>query len=283
MDEPPVLVANNAPRFVGIPSNYRIGENREFVGSIRASDRDSQDSITGYRVSDGDDRLLFEINSLGTLSFKVAPDYENPSDNGGNNWYDVVVEATSGVGSRELIATKRITIEVTNVVETVVPKPDLILNRIHVSTDPVVIGFTVTASVTIRNEGAATARNFETKLYLVQDGDPQTLYLGRIRTSSLDADDGTTVTFATALPSNKGIVPSGAHYWFLAKVDPDDIVEESDDHPPYHNNITTRKMAIYAACSSDEGTQCSTYMPCCTDQGVSCIGGSCTYDEDDPW
>ena len=101
-------------------------------------------------------------------------------------------------------------------------------------------------TVVIRNEGDANAGSFETKLYLIQYQNPTKLFLGRISTRSLNADDGTTIRFTTALPSNVGIVPSVNRYWFLAEVDPDDHVEESDDHPIYRNDITTSTKAIYA-------------------------------------
>src|SRR5439155_14233048 len=40
----------------------------------------------------------FSISPAGVLSFNAAPDYENPTDVGGDNVYDVTVTASDGSG-----------------------------------------------------------------------------------------------------------------------------------------------------------------------------------------
>ena len=60
----------------------------------------------------GTDAGWFDIDaSTGDVTFKTAPDYENPKDAGGNNVYDVTVIATDG-GS--LTGTKNVAITVTD-------------------------------------------------------------------------------------------------------------------------------------------------------------------------
>ena len=88
-----------------------------------ASDRDTQDSVTGYRVSGGVDSARFTITKRGVLSFVSAPDYEAPADNGGDNVYNLVVTATSGTGGRVRIATQSITVTVNDIVEGPVSPP----------------------------------------------------------------------------------------------------------------------------------------------------------------
>ena len=44
----------------------------------------------------GVDRQAFEINSSGELRFAVPPDYESPTDQGGDNGYDLLVQASDG-------------------------------------------------------------------------------------------------------------------------------------------------------------------------------------------
>jgi hypothetical protein len=44
---------------------------------------------------------LFNINSsTGAVTFKTAPNYENPTDAGGNNVYDITVTASDGILGR---------------------------------------------------------------------------------------------------------------------------------------------------------------------------------------
>ena len=91
------VVVNIDPVFTS-SSSFLVNENSYDVGSLVASDSDSQDSVTGYSVSDGVDRSLFSVTSGGVLTFNSAPDYEVPSDSGGNNVYDLVVTATRRYG-----------------------------------------------------------------------------------------------------------------------------------------------------------------------------------------
>ena len=98
-------------------SSFSVQENSLNVGTVTASDGDVQDSVVGYRVSGGLDSALFSITNGGVLSFRSAPDYENPADNGGNNVYVLVVEVTSGVGGRVRTATQSISVTVVDVDE----------------------------------------------------------------------------------------------------------------------------------------------------------------------
>jgi len=70
---------------------YRIStpENRMAVIDFNATNFDN-DTLT-FSIS-GIDSKFFDINSsTGMLSFKHAPDYENPKDHGLNNSYDIIV------------------------------------------------------------------------------------------------------------------------------------------------------------------------------------------------
>ena len=44
-------------------------------------------------------QTTFNISSRGVLTFAARPDYENPSDTGSNNAYDVTVEVTDSDGN----------------------------------------------------------------------------------------------------------------------------------------------------------------------------------------
>ena len=113
----PNQVTNNAPVFTS-RSSFFVNENVRSVGTVVASDGDSQDSVTGYRIAGGVDSAFFELNSSsGALSFKSVPDYESSQDSDNDNEYLVEVTATSGSGSRELSAVQTITVTVTDVNE----------------------------------------------------------------------------------------------------------------------------------------------------------------------
>ena len=80
------------------------------MGQLEAVDWDEEDEITGYGIGGGADRALFAIEAeTGELSFRTAPDYENPGDvasedpqsPAADNEYVVVVEVRSGEGERE--------------------------------------------------------------------------------------------------------------------------------------------------------------------------------------
>ena len=64
--------------------------------TVEAKDPDPTDRVPAYAIA-GDDDDAFTITSpQGRPKFKVAPDYENPGDEDGNNVYHLIVEATSG-------------------------------------------------------------------------------------------------------------------------------------------------------------------------------------------
>ena len=111
--EPPPSSGNAAPVFRGM-SAVSVGENTTTVTAVRAEDRDSQDRVTGYDITGGADRAKFALTNTRVLSFKTAPDFEDPTDADTNNNYMVVVRATSGTGDRQRTATRTFTVTVTN-------------------------------------------------------------------------------------------------------------------------------------------------------------------------
>ncbi|MCW9681456.1 cadherin repeat domain-containing protein, partial [Dolichospermum planctonicum UHCC 0167] len=80
------------------------------VYTVIATDADAGTTLA-YSLS-GTDANLFNINSSnGVVTFKTAPNFELPSDNGANNIYDISVLANDGT----LTATKDVAITVTNI------------------------------------------------------------------------------------------------------------------------------------------------------------------------
>ena len=73
--------ANAAPEFTPESAAFDVAENQTVVGTVQASDSDAEDSVTGYTLSGGVDRGLFELDEMtGALAFKAAPNHEEPLD-----------------------------------------------------------------------------------------------------------------------------------------------------------------------------------------------------------
>ena len=105
---------NTAPSFTS-SATFDAAENQTAVGTVVAADSDADDNITGYAITGGADQALFEIGATtGELTFDNAPNFEDPEDSGTDNTYVVTVEATSGMGTREMTATQTITVTVTD-------------------------------------------------------------------------------------------------------------------------------------------------------------------------
>ncbi len=104
---------NEPPSFTS-DATFETEENNRSIGRVDAVDVDNGDGITGYTLTGGSDRDRFEINSGGVLTFKDAPDFEDPTDAGRNNQFSVVVTATGGTGGSALTATQTIAVSVTD-------------------------------------------------------------------------------------------------------------------------------------------------------------------------
>ena len=105
---------NVAPSFSSSAAR-NVAENTTAVVTVLATDSDTADSVTGYAITGGADQGLFSIGATsGVLTFDAAPNFEDPKDSHNDNDYVVVVQATSGMGTREMTATQTITVTVTD-------------------------------------------------------------------------------------------------------------------------------------------------------------------------
>jgi gliding motility-associated-like protein len=110
VNEAPVITSNGG----GAAASVSINENTTAVTTVAASDPDAGTTLV-YSITGGSDRLKFNINSsTGALTFASAPDFETPTDNGGNNVYDVHVTVSDGT----LSDAQDIAVTVLNVNET---------------------------------------------------------------------------------------------------------------------------------------------------------------------
>src|SRR5262249_35649331 len=90
----PVITSNGG----GDNALVDVTENTLAVTTVTASDGDAGDTLS-FSLDGGADADKFTIDtSTGVLSFKNAPDFETPTDVGGNGVYDVNVKATDTNG-----------------------------------------------------------------------------------------------------------------------------------------------------------------------------------------
>ena len=108
-------MANTAPTFTSSNSGSTPENSSTLVAvyTARATDPDVNTTLS-YSIMGGADAALFNINAMtGVVTFKVPPNFEAPTDAGGNNVYDITVRASDG----SLYADKAVAIAVTNVNE----------------------------------------------------------------------------------------------------------------------------------------------------------------------
>ncbi|MFG1359730.1 tandem-95 repeat protein [Xanthobacter pseudotagetidis] len=110
-----VWPVNDAP-LVSSDATATFAENGTGTAyQIAASDVEG-DALT-YTLS-GADADLFTVDADGKVTFKAAPDFEAPADAGGDNVYDIGVEANDGTTTTR----KAVAITVTDVAENAIPR-----------------------------------------------------------------------------------------------------------------------------------------------------------------
>ncbi len=104
----PVITSNGGSDSAGI----LIAENSTAVMSITATDANVGQTLT-YAITGGADASMFAINTTtGTLSFRVAPNFEAPTDADGNNIYNLIAGVSDGNGGSD---SQALALTVTNV------------------------------------------------------------------------------------------------------------------------------------------------------------------------
>jgi Ca2+-binding RTX toxin-like protein len=108
--EAPVITSNGG----GASDTINVAEGLVAVTTVTATDEDVPSTLT-YSIVGGADAARFNIHATtGVVTFKVAPDFENPTDSDGKNDYELIVQVSDGV----LTDTQALTVNVTNAGET---------------------------------------------------------------------------------------------------------------------------------------------------------------------
>jgi hypothetical protein len=106
-NNPPAITSNGG----GNTAAVSVAENTTAVTTVKATDPDVGQTLS-YSIFGGADASKFTINATtGALAFLTAPNFEAPTDAGGNNVYDVTVRASDGHGGSD---TQAIAVTVTN-------------------------------------------------------------------------------------------------------------------------------------------------------------------------
>ena len=100
---------DDTPTFTTL-ADYALDENTTLVGSVAATDIDTDDSTLVYSIEGGADAGLFNIDGAsGEITFKAAPDWEADNDAGGDNVYELIVGASDDTSTGQ--QTLAITVE----------------------------------------------------------------------------------------------------------------------------------------------------------------------------
>ena len=106
-----LVLTNDFDPVITSASSANVAENSSGVLTVTATDADDPAQVFSFVIVGGADQGKFQINGAsGALSFNSAPDFENPTDGGGDNIYVVEVQASDG--SRNS-ATQSISVTVT--------------------------------------------------------------------------------------------------------------------------------------------------------------------------
>ncbi|WP_420624173.1 cadherin domain-containing protein [Candidatus Poriferisodalis sp.] len=98
-----------------------VDEEPTVTGPATATTTENADTVLNYYYADdpegaeiawtvaGVDKQAFEIDSHGALRFAVPPDFESPTDRGGDNSYDLLVQASDGSNTVSLAVAVSVT------------------------------------------------------------------------------------------------------------------------------------------------------------------------------
>jgi VCBS repeat-containing protein len=141
-NEPPVITSNGG----GTNGTVFVAESSRAATTVTAADPDDGAVIT-YSIVGGADAGRFTIDpATGAVGFIAPPDFESPLDAGGDNNYDIVVQASDGVNSD----TQNLRVTVTDVAENILSLTEVVTFVASNEADPFV---QIDADVTFVDSG----------------------------------------------------------------------------------------------------------------------------------
>jgi Bacterial Ig domain len=134
-----------------------IPENTTAVATVEADG----DTVRYYLSGISSDEAFFTVDSItGVLSFKAAPDYENPKDvftDTGDNIYHVLVDAYDIVGN---VVSQDFTISVSNVADAFVDTVTATKDAWGQGGDSIAVNHGTSSALYVRTAGADTTNHF---------------------------------------------------------------------------------------------------------------------------
>lgn len=148
VNDAPVIGSNGG----GATASINVNENGTAITTVTSTDQDSPTQTLTYSLAGGLDQAKFSIDpGTGVLTFIAAPNFEVPTDNGGDNGYDVIVRVTDN-GAPNLHDDQAITVHVQDVNEA----PDTGATIATGNEDAASIAITVTGTDVDSGDAVAT-------------------------------------------------------------------------------------------------------------------------------
>ncbi|MDP2240501.1 MAG: Ig-like domain-containing protein, partial [Burkholderiales bacterium] len=257
VNEAPVITSNGG----GATAAASVAENATAVTTVTATDADAGATLT-YSISGGADAAKFAINSgTGALTFLVAPDFETPTDVGGDNVYDVTVQVSDGVTTD----TQAIAVTVTDVGALAITSNgggaaaalNVAENATAVTTVTAVSENPITYSIVVGGDGAKFAINPTTGvLTFVAPPDfeaPTDGGLNNVYDVTVQADDGATTDTQTI-----AVTVTDLDEIALAPSAPD-LAAASDSGSSSTDNITNDTTPTVTGTGAEAGATVTLY------------------------
>ena len=215
------VVNENAPVFAS-GTTFNAEENQLQTGYTPAASDADGDTVS-FSINGGSDADLFELDGVtGALKFRTAPDYENPTDSGGDRTYNVQILASDGAGRS---ATQNVSITVTDIEEPNQPPTFTSSDSFNAAENQVSTGYTPAVtdpendSVSFSIIGGADASLFELdgvsgalkfksvpNFEVPTDGDTNNIY--QVEVEADDGNGGTATQLVTITVTDEAEAPS---------------------------------------------------------------------------
>ena len=216
---------NDAP-VINAQGLVTIGENESSVLTATATDIDVPAQPLRFSISGGADAALFAIDPIGgELSFATAPDFESPTDSGGDNIYEVEITVSDGATGTD---SQSVTVDITDVDEFDVSP----ISDIDATTNSVAENLAAGSSVGLEAD-ANDADATDSVMYTLDDDANGRFTIeettGVVTTAqALDAETATSHTITVRVTSTDGSTTTGDFTIAVADADEFDISAVND-------------------------------------------------------
>ena len=243
VNEPPAVTGDDTVDFTEVAGNIN-----DALDTYMANDPENEVSADPWSLA-GADAARFDVSDDGALTFKVKPDYENPTDANTDNVYEVTVRAADADGN---IGTMAVKVTVTNEDEE---------GTVTLSKTQPRVGIVVTASLTDPDgsisgltwqwyNGAISENNLENNA--IEGANSDTYIPKEIDADpNSDADDTDGVTLSARASYTDGHEAEADKFWvgvaanavaFDTRNKPPEFADQDTETDGVQNTATERKV-----------------------------------------